>query len=44
MLGYNHDQLNGASKIINVLMPQLISEKHHEFLDKFRKTGIPVFI
>jgi PAS domain-containing protein len=44
MLGYTPEQLNTSGKTINVLMPQIISERHSAFLSVFRETGIPVFI
>jgi hypothetical protein len=44
MLGYTPDQINSQDKLINVLMPQIISEKHHIFLNIFRETGNPTFI
>ncbi|CDW79589.1 pas domain s-box family protein [Stylonychia lemnae] len=37
ILDYLPEQLIG--KAINILMPQIISDKHHLFLDQFRETG-----
>ena len=42
MLGYYPKELVG--KLINTVMPSIISEKHHLFLNSFRENGNPVFI
>lgn len=42
ILGYEQNEV--ISKTINMLMPNLISEKHASFLNIYRETGEPVFI
>jgi PAS domain S-box-containing protein len=44
MLGYTQEQVNGADKVINILMPTIISDQHHIFMNIFRETGLPTFI
>ena len=42
LLGYERKFL--VSRMINCLMPDIISESHHKFWEKFNEFGVPSFI